>query len=80
MGVAVLVEGLQAAVVHDLIDIVVKLLLGHQVVLPDGLSDDLAHGQAGRQGGEGVLEDDLHFGAQLPHLLGRQVIDLLAVE
>ena len=80
MGIAILVEGLQAAVVHDLIDIVVKFFLGHQTVLADGLTDDLAHGHTGLQRGEGVLEDDLHLGAHVAHLLGVEVIDLLAVE
>ena len=49
MGIAVLVEGLQAAVVHDLVNVVVELLLRHQVVLTDGLADDLAHRHAGGQ-------------------------------
>ena len=80
MGIAVLVEGLEAAVVHDLVNIVVKLRLGHQIMLPHRLADDLAHGQAGGQGGEGILEDDLHLGAQGAHLLGGDVVDLLAVE
>ena len=80
MGIAVLVEGLQAAVVHDLVDVVVELLLGDQSVLTDGLADDLAHGHTGLQRGEGVLEDDLHLGAHVAHLLGVKVIDLLAVE
>ena len=80
VGIALLVEALETAVVHDLVDIVVELLLAHQVVLPDGLADDLPHRQTGGQGGEGVLEDDLHLGAQSAHLLGAEIIDLLAVE
>ena len=79
-GVAVLVEGLQAAVVHDLVDVVVELGLGNQVMLAHRLADDLTHGQAGRQAGERVLEDDLHLGTQRGHLLVVQVVDLLAVE
>ena len=49
-------------------------------MLADSLADDLAHGHTGLQGGEGVLEDDLHLGAHVAHLLGVEVIDLLAVE
>ena len=59
--IAGLVVGLQAAVVHDLVDIVVKLVLGDQVVLAHGLADDLADRQARGQAGERVLEDDLHL-------------------
>ena len=49
VGIAVLVEGLQTAVVHDLIDVVVKLRLRHQIVLTHRLADDLAHRHTGGQ-------------------------------
>ena len=68
--IAGLVVGLQAAVVHDLVNIVIELVLRHKVVLAHGLADDLADGQTRGQAGERVLEDDLHLGAQLTHLGG----------
>ena len=52
MRVAGLVVGLQAAVVHDLVNIVVELVLRHKVVLAHGLADDLADGQTRGQAGE----------------------------
>ena len=80
MRVAVLVEGLQAAVVHDLVDVVVEFRLRDKVVLTHGLADDLADRHTRRQRGERILEDDLHLRAQGAHLLGGEVVDLLAVE
>ena len=81
VGIAGLVVGLQAAVVHDLVDIIVKLILRYQVVLAHSLADDLADGQTGRQAGERVLEDDLHLGAQCARSsLAVQVVDFFAVE
>ena len=41
------------------------LVPGHQVVDPEGLTDQLAHGVARVQGGDGVLEDDLNVPAQV---------------
>ena len=47
MRIAGLVVGLQAAVVHDLVDIIIKLILRYQVMLAHSLADDLADGQTG---------------------------------
>ena len=73
-------EGLEAAAVHDLVDIVVILFLGDDVVLADGLADYLADGETRRERGERVLEDDLHLRTHGVELARGQVIDLLAVE
>ena len=78
--IAVLVEGLQAAAVHDAVDIVVVLFLRHEVVLAHGLADDLADRHARAQRAKRVLEDDLHLRAQIVHLLVVEVIDLLALK
>ena len=78
--VAGLVVGLQAAVVHDLVNIVVELVLRHKVVLAHGLADDLADRHTRGERRERVLEDDLHLRAQGAQLLVGEVIDLLSVE
>ena len=78
--VAVLVEGLQAAVVHDLVDVIVEFRLRDKVVLTHGLADDLADRHTRGERGERILEDDLHLRAQGAHLLGGEVVDLLTVE
>ena len=78
--VAVLVEGLQAAVVHDLVDIIVEFRLRDKVVLAHGLADDLADRHTRGERGERVLEDDLHLRAQGAQLLVGEVVDLLPVE
>src|SRR5690625_279715 len=44
------------------------------------LANDVAHRHAGVQAGEGVLEDDLHLLAVLPHLALVQLGDVNAVE
>ena len=80
MGIAVLVIGLQAAVIHDLVNIIIELCLGHQVMLAHSLTDDLTNRQTRGQAGERVLEDDLHLRAQGAQLLVGEVIDLLSVE
>ena len=80
MGIAILVEGLQAAVVHDLVDVIIEFLLAHQTVLTHRLTDDLAHGHTGLQRGEGILEDDLHLRAHIPHFLVGEGVHILAVE
>ena len=80
VGIAVLVEGLQAAVVHDPVDIVVKFLFRHQIVLAHRLADDLTHRHSWGQRGKRILKNDLHFGTHSAHLLRRQIIDLLSVE
>ena len=80
MGIAILVEGLQAAVVHDLIYVIIEFLLAHQTVLTHRLTDDLAHGHTGLQRGEGILEDDLHLRAHIPHFLVGEGVHVLAVE
>ena len=75
--------GVQAAVLHDLEDIVphggvapLEDAVGHQA-----LTDDLTHRHTGVQGGVGVLEDELQVLAQHPHLLLGQLlqVDVLAV-
>ena len=80
MGIAILVEGLQAAVVHDLVDVIIEFLLAHQTVLTHRLTDDLAHGHTGLQRGEGILKDDLHLRAHIPHFLVREGIHVLTVK
>ena len=80
MRIAILVEGLQTAVVHDLVDIVVVLVLRHDLMLAHRLSDDLADREPGRERGEGILEDDLHLGTEVAHFLAGEIVDLLPVE
>ena len=80
MRVTILVEGLKAAVIHDLIDVIVELVLGDEVVLTHGLTDDLADRHTRGERGERVLEDDLHLRAQGAQFLVGEVIDLLSVE
>ena len=71
---------MQAAVVHDLVNIVIELRLGYKIVLPDRLADDLAYGKPGRKAGKRVLEDDLHLRPDVPQLFAAQIIYFLAVE
>ena len=81
VGIAVLLVVVQSAGLHDAGHIGVVLVLGHQAVLPHGLSDDFAHGQAGRQAGVGVLEDQLHLGSEFPQRLAVQLVQMdVAVE
>ena len=78
--VAVFVEGLQTAVVHDLIDVVMVLAPRHKIVLTDRLTDDFADRQSRREGGERILEDDLHLHAQVVQFVLRNIVDLFSVE
>ena len=80
VGVAVLVEGLQAAAVHDPVYVVVELILRHELMLPHRLADDLAHGKPGGQARKRILEDDLHLRAKAAHLLIGDIVDLLPVK
>ena len=80
MRIAVLVERLQAALVHDVVQIVVVLRLGHKIVFSDGFADDLADRHTRGQRGERILEDDLHLGTHIMHFLVGQIIDFLPVE
>ena len=80
MGITVLMERLQAAVIHDPVDIVVKLSLRRQPVFPHRLTDDLTYRQSRRQAGKGILEDDLHLRPHGPHLFVGKVVDLFAVK
>ena len=80
MRVAGLVVGLQTAVVHDLVDIIVKFVFRHQVVLAHSFADNFTDRQARGQAGERILEDDLHLGTQRTHFGRGHVVDFLAVE
>ena len=71
---------LQAALAHDLVDVVVELVLGHNAVLTNRFAHDFADGQAGRQAGIGILEDDLHLRAQGAQLVAAELMHLAAVE
>ena len=73
-------EGLQAAVIHDPVNVIVELLPRHDAVLTDGLADDLADRQTGGKARKRILEDDLHLGAHGAHLPGGEIIYLLTVE
>ena len=80
MGIPGLVERLQAAVIHNLVDIIVKFFFGYQVVFPYGFADDFPYRQTGRQAGKRVLEDNLHFGTHGAQLFRSQVKHFLAVK
>ena len=73
-------ERLQSAFVHDLIDIVFVFRTGHKIVLAYRFPDDLTDRKSRRKAGEGILEDDLHMSAHLPHFLIRKIIYFFAVE
>ena len=66
MGIAILMERLQSAVVHNLIDIIVELFLRNEVVLAHRLADYLTDGHTGLERRKRILKDDLCF---LSHLL-----------
>ena len=78
--IAVLVEGLQTAVVHDLVDIVLVLFLRHDLVLADRFADDLADREPGRERRERILEDDLHLGPEGTQFFTGKIVDFAAVE
>ena len=83
MGVGVDEPLGQARHVHDLTYPLLDTLLVPAVIdLLDkqGGGDGLADGHAGVEGGEGVLEDDLHLPAQALHLLGVHGQHVLALE
>ena len=69
MRIAVLVVLLQAALAHNVGDVIVQLIGRNDVVLAHRLADDLADGQTRRQAGIRILEDDLQLGAHLAQLL-----------
>ena len=78
--IAVLVVFLQPAGAHDAADVVVKLLLGHDVVLADRLAYYLAHGYARAEAGVRVLEDYLYARSEPAQLLTAHLEDVLPVE
>ena len=78
--IAGFVVGLQAAVIHDLVNIIIELCLGHQVMLAHSLTDDLTNRQTRGQAGERVLEDDLHLGTQVTQLPAGHIVHFFAVE
>ena len=49
MRISVLMERLQAALVHDVIDVIIKLFLRDQLVLSDRFSDYFAYRHSRRQ-------------------------------
>ena len=80
MGVPILLKGLEPALVHDVLDIVLVFIVRNDMVLPDRLADDFADGHTGLKGSKRVLEDDLHMGPLLVQFFLGKVIDLFAVE
>ena len=83
MGVGVDQAFRQAGHVHDLPHPLVDALLIPAVIelLDDqGGGNGLADGHTGVEGGEGVLENDLHLPAQAFHLLGVHRQHILALE
>jgi len=80
VGIAILVEWLESAVVHNRVDIILELLWGDKIMLADSFAYNLADRKTGRKAGEGVLIDYLHLGTHCAHFLGGKVINLLTVE
>ena len=81
VGVAVHVVQVQAGHLHYLADPVVPLGLGLVGVVDiDVLPDDVLDGHAGVEGGEGVLEDQLHLPAGLVELRPGQGGKILPVQ
>ncbi len=65
---------------QELLDPLAALFLGHQVVDTQRLADELAYGVARVQGGDRVLEDDLHVAAQFGQLTTVEGPEISALE
>ena len=76
MRVAVHQGGVETDLCHDVAHHVALVLARLQPVDGQSFGDDLGHGHARRQGTIGVLEYDLHIGAQRPHLVLVQRVDV----
>jgi hypothetical protein len=80
MRITVFMIFLQAAVFHDLCHIIIKFFLRDQLMLPDCLSNDLTDRETRGQGRIRILENDLHFGTQIPKFFLIELIDILSVK
>jgi len=80
VGVAVSVFGFEADAFEQVFDAVVELGAFGEFVDDHRFADDASDGHARVQRADGVLEDDLHFAAELLHALPRGVEDVFAVE
>ncbi len=85
MGEAVLEEPGEAHALHELLDALLHLLLGHVqdavlVVDPHGLGDDVTGSHARIQRGVGILEHHLHALAGGDQILVLQLREVLAIE
>ena len=80
MRVPVVVLGVQAHELHQLLDLALDLVPRHRAVQAERGPDDGADRLARVQRGVRVLEDHLHVSTQLPELAPLEVRDVLAVE
>ena len=75
-----LMEGLQTAFVHDLINILLIFLHRNEFMLLHRFSDDFSDRKSWRERGERILKDDLHLGTHLIHLILRNIVNLSSVK
>ena len=80
VGIPSLMERLQAALIHNLINILFVLVLWYKPVFLHRFSDNLPDRKSRRQGREGILENNLHLGTHLVHFFFRDVVDFFSVE
>ena len=80
VGIALIVVIAQSAFLHQIQHVVSYLALGYDIVNLHRLGQNIAYGASGRQRGIGILEDDLHLGADIPHLCRLIIGDVLAVK
>ena len=79
VGVTLVVVVAEAALLHEIDDVILDLAGGDDLMNLYGLREDVTHGGAGGQGGVGILENDLHLGAQRAHLSLGVVGNILTV-
>ena len=80
VGIPSLMERLQAALIHNPINILFILVLWYKPVFLYRFSDNLPYRKSRRQGREGILENNLHLGTHLVHFFFRDVVDFFSVE
>ena len=80
MWIASFMEGLQTAFVHNLINILLIFIHRNELMLLHRFSDNLSDRKSWGEGGERILEDDLHLGTHLIHLILWNIVNLSSVK
>ena len=80
MRIASFMKGLQSAFVHNLINILLISIHRNELMLLHRFSDDFSDRKSGGERGERILEDDLHLGTHLIHLILRNIVNFSSIK